>query len=167
VIELGVAQVMALKAAGIDLDGAGSATCVSALDCFARRLGHCEEIVVADQAEPRRAFGDVMASDVVVDPVPSQYWLFSNTKTAGSFSTAAMIIASKVVPWFEPPSPIKETATVPRPNVAPGVRAQSKLDAAIELEKHIMTTMKMISGCGERQGNQCFLWQSRTGLFRV
>ena len=49
--------------------------------------------------------------------MPSPYSLFSNTKIAGSFSTTAMFIASKVVPWLEPPSPVNDTATLPVPSV--------------------------------------------------
>ena len=71
-IELRVARVVAVKAAGIDLDGARAATGAGALDRLARRLVHREEIVAVDldrgQAETGRASGDVMAADGVVDP---------------------------------------------------------------------------------------------------
>ena len=44
-IELGVARVMTVKAAGIDLDRRGSAAGAGALDGAARRFVHSEEIV--------------------------------------------------------------------------------------------------------------------------
>src|SRR5439155_22869745 len=64
-IELGVARVVAVKAAGVDLDRAGAAAAAGALDGLARRLVHRKEIVAADldggQAEADGATGDVAA----------------------------------------------------------------------------------------------------------
>src|ERR1700720_2705946 len=47
-IKLRVARVVAVEPAGVDLDRAWSATGSGALDGFARRLVHLEEIVAAD-----------------------------------------------------------------------------------------------------------------------
>src|SRR5437870_5165041 len=63
---------VAVKAAGIDLAGAGSATAAGTLDSLARRLVHREEIIAVDLA-PRPAetggpAGDVAAADGVTDP---------------------------------------------------------------------------------------------------
>src|SRR5439155_8151158 len=70
-IELGVARMVAVEAAGIDLDRAGAAACAGALDGLARRLVDGEEIIAADldrgQAEAGGAAGDVMAADRVID----------------------------------------------------------------------------------------------------
>ena len=68
-IELRVARMVAVEAAGIDLDRAGSAAAAGALDRLARGLVHREEIVAVDldrrQAEPAGAAGDVAAADSV------------------------------------------------------------------------------------------------------
>src|SRR5207245_2835342 len=70
-VELRVAGMMAVEAAGIDLDRAGSAAGTGALDRLARRLVHGEEIVAIDldrrHAEAGGAAGDVMAADRVAD----------------------------------------------------------------------------------------------------
>src|SRR6185312_1562211 len=66
-IELRVARVMAIEAAGIDLDRAGPATVARALHRLARRLVHGEEIVAIDlhrgQAKAGSATGNVAAAD--------------------------------------------------------------------------------------------------------
>src|SRR5207245_2089764 len=69
-VELRVARVVTVEAAGVDLDRAGAPAGAGALDRFARRLVHREEIVAADldggQSEPRRATGDVAAADRIL-----------------------------------------------------------------------------------------------------
>jgi hypothetical protein len=40
------------------------------------------------------------------------YWLFSQTKTTGSFQMAAMLSASLKMPSWTAPSPKKQTATL-------------------------------------------------------
>src|SRR5271165_2600701 len=66
-IELRVARMVAVKAAGIDLDRAGSAAGTGALDRLTRGFVHRKEIVATDldsrQAEPGRTSGDVTAAD--------------------------------------------------------------------------------------------------------
>ena len=108
---------VAVEAAGIDLDRrSGRRRCGRARPPRGR-LVHGEEIVAVDldrrQAEAarrgRRCRGCRQRYE---KPVPSPYWLFSNTNTAGSCSTTAMFSASKVVPWLEAPSPVKHTATL-------------------------------------------------------
>src|SRR3984957_4939074 len=68
-VELGVARMMAVEAAGIDLDRRRAAACAGALDSLTRGFMHLEEIVAVDldrgQAEPGRAAGDVAAADRV------------------------------------------------------------------------------------------------------
>src|SRR5215468_615777 len=70
-IELGVARVVAVKAAGVDLDGARSAAGASAFDRLPCRVVYGKEVVAIDldgrQAEPGRSSGDVMAADGVAD----------------------------------------------------------------------------------------------------
>ena len=39
------------------------------------------------------------------------------TKIAGTLSTTARFMASKQVPWFTEPSPLKEMATLSRPRI--------------------------------------------------
>src|SRR5271170_7079305 len=60
---------VAVKAAGIDLDRRGAAARTGALDRLACRLVHFEEIIAIDldrtQAETARASGDVMAANGV------------------------------------------------------------------------------------------------------
>src|SRR6266851_6535450 len=48
-----------------------------------------------------------------VQGVDSAYWLFSQTKTTGSFQTVARFIASWTVPCAAAPSPKKQTVTAP------------------------------------------------------
>src|SRR5580704_5945516 len=70
-VELGVARVVAVEAAGIDLDCAGAAARAGALDRLARGLVHPEEIVAADfdggQSEAGSTAGDVAAADGVFE----------------------------------------------------------------------------------------------------
>src|SRR5271166_4065204 len=70
-VELRVARVVAVEAAGIDLDRAGAAAGASAFNRLARRLVHLEEIVAVDldggQSETGGAPGDVAAPDGVFE----------------------------------------------------------------------------------------------------
>src|SRR5207237_6989018 len=62
-VKLRVARMVAVEAAGIDLDRAGPAAGTAALDGFARRLVHGEEIIAIDldgrHAEAGGSAGDV------------------------------------------------------------------------------------------------------------
>jgi hypothetical protein len=70
-IELRIARVMAVEAAGVDLDCARPAARPGALDRLARRLMHLEEIVAVDldcgQSETGGAPRDVAAADGILE----------------------------------------------------------------------------------------------------
>src|SRR6266851_10233020 len=71
-IELRVARMVAIEAAGIDLDCRGAAARAGALDRLAGGLVDGKEIVAVDldrrQAKATGAAGDVLAADRVGDP---------------------------------------------------------------------------------------------------
>ena len=52
---------------------------------------------------------------VRLDAVESAYWLFSHTKTIGSFHSAASDTPSWKAPWLAEPSPKKHRVTRPSP----------------------------------------------------
>src|SRR5260370_27197332 len=83
-IELGVAGMVAVEAAGIDLDRAGAAARAGAFDRLARRLVNGEEIVAADldrgQPETGGAARGGMAAHRLIDPGPLAHLVVPETR---------------------------------------------------------------------------------------